>query len=79
MGVFVLCSFEVVSFTVGTGLHVGLAGSPDSAAAASVGRWLSISAVVVLCYFMYRDGLIGIIRMGPRLRDHQTCRGSCET
>ena len=50
-----LCIFEIISFTVGTGLHVGLAGKPDSAAAASIGRWLSISAVVVLCYFLYRD------------------------
>ena len=51
-----LCSFELTSFIVGTGLHVGLAGKPNSAAAASIGRWLSISAVIVLCYFLYRDG-----------------------
>ena len=56
MGVFVLCTFELACFVAGTGLHVGLAGKPDSAAAASCGRWLSISAVVVLCYFLYRDG-----------------------
>ena len=55
MGVFGLCAFELASFTVGTGLHVGLAGREDpAAAAASIGRWLAISAVVVLCYFIYR-------------------------
>ena len=65
MGVFVLCSFELTSFTVGTGLHVGLAGKPGSDAAASIGRWLSISAVIVLCYFLYRDG--GKKRLVPGL------------
>ena len=41
MGTFVLCAFELSCFTVGTGLHVGLAGKTDSEgseAAASIGR-----------------------------------------
>ena len=56
MGVFVLWSFELTSFAVGTGLQIGLAGKPDLVAVASIGRWLPISAVIVLCFFMYRDG-----------------------